>query len=117
MLMGILYEGLKLRNMSPLFLFACKLVSISVALCELWIKLNEIMWFIVNMKRCIHVNSVNVAYSVRYVLQCLCSYHVGVSIIVYSTWRVLLKTIYLCIYIYMYGHTYIHMYMIMYVYM
>jgi len=67
------------------------------------------------MKRCIHVNSVNVAYSVRYVLQCLSyigPYHVVVSMIVYSTWKVLLKTIY----IYIYEHTYIHMYMIMYVY-
>jgi len=65
------------------------------------------------MKRCIHVNSVNVAYSVRYVLQCLSyigPYHVVVSVIVYSTWKVLLKTIYI------YEHTYIHMYMIMYVY-
>ena len=72
------------------------------------------MWSIVNMKRCIHVNSVNVAYSVIYVLPCLSyigPYHVMVSMMVYTTWKVLLKTIYI------YGHTYIHMYMIMYVYM
>jgi len=50
------------------------------------------------MKRCIHVNSVNVAYSVRYVLQCLSyigPYCVVVSMLVYSTWRVLLKTNYI----------------------
>jgi len=41
MLMGILYEGLKLRNMSPLFLFACKLVSISVA--SVW-NVDKIKW-------------------------------------------------------------------------
>jgi hypothetical protein len=78
------------------------------------------MWFIVNMKRCIHVNSVNVAYSVRYVLQCLSyigPYHVVVSMIVYSTWKVLLKTIYIHthIYIWTYVYTYVHDYVCIYV--
>ena len=82
----------------------------------MWIKLNENMWFIVNMKRCIHVNSVNVAYSVRYVLQCLSyigPYHVVVSMIVYSTRKVLLKTIY--IYIWTYISTYVLDYVCMYI--
>jgi hypothetical protein len=68
------------------------------------------------MKRCIHVNSVNVAFIVRYVLQCLSyigPYHVVVSMIVYSTWRVLLKTIY--IYIWTYVYTYVHDYVCIYV--